>query len=93
VRVTTDPGGVHLTTASGSRDLAVDPDFASARRLTSMARRRDRVEIVLDGDHHGYAVLTATWHRAPLRRTIPLGAALALALSGVPASLQDETAP
>jgi hypothetical protein len=92
VRVATAVDGVHLTTASAARDLAVAPDFISARRLTSMARRRDLVEIVLDGSDHGYGVLTATWHRVPLRRTIPLGAALALALSGVPASLQDERA-
>jgi hypothetical protein len=98
VRTDSVGGGVRLTTASGSVDVGVEPDFVLAERLTGLARRRQLIEVVLTGEPEagarcdGYGVVTATWHRLPRRRRIPLSAALALSMSGVPTHLRVEAA-
>jgi hypothetical protein len=63
--------------------IASRPDAALAHRLTGGLRRVRWVRIT--GSSHGWkAELVGASHRSPVRRAIPLAAALALAADGVP---------
>jgi hypothetical protein len=64
--------------------VAAWPDERTALRVCGLATRVLAVELFgLGGTPR--AELTAVWHRAPHTRTIPVSAALALVMSGVPA--------
>jgi hypothetical protein len=76
--------GVRLRLADGSVLVDDDPDLRSAQRSCRLATRILNVDISVVGSTPT-AELTAVWHRAPHRRPVSVGAALALALSGVPA--------
>jgi hypothetical protein len=79
-------GGSELHLADGRCILVpAVPDQASARRVTSVLRRVDGVRIDLDGTPRA-SVLACT-RRVPGRHPLPLGAALALAGSGVPTAV------
>ena len=80
------PEGVRLVSATRSLVVAVDPDEHLALRLCRLASRILAVE-VHDPDR---AEVTAVWRRVPYTRRIPLSAALALTLSGVPTYLHAD---
>lgn len=73
-----------LTLVGGERcRLAVRPDVAAARRLRDGSLHLGSVSIDLQGDRPTASVLGAARH-LPVRRPIPVTAALALAIAGVP---------
>jgi hypothetical protein len=64
--------------------VAAWPDERAAQRVAGLATRVLAVEL-FDLDGAARAELTAVWHRVPHTRTVSVPAALALAVSGVPA--------
>jgi hypothetical protein len=71
--------------------VAARPDRRLARLVTSDVRHIGWVRLRVDADGGTSAELFATARR-PVRRRLPLGAALALAESGVPTLLVRECA-
>jgi hypothetical protein len=74
--VVLDIGGVHRMVPSW-------PDERRAQRIAGLATRLMQIEL-FDLDTNPRAALTAVWHRIPHTRELPLSAALALTMSGVP---------
>lgn len=80
-------GGVRVEVGSGPVELDHTPDRRAARRLCRLATRIVEVEVrTVRGVAVG-ADVTAVWHRVPHTRPVPVGAALALVLAGVPGYL------
>jgi hypothetical protein len=75
--------GVVLDVAGDPHAVAAWPDERHAERVTRLATRLVAVEL-FDLDTTPRAELTAVWHRVPHTRSLPIGAGLALTLSGVP---------
>jgi hypothetical protein len=75
-----------VVVALGHRQVLVAawPDERAAQRVAGLATRVLAVEL-FDLEGRPSAELTAVWHRVPHTRTVPVAAALALMLSGVPA--------
>ena len=69
--------------------VAAWPDERRAERVTRLATRVIAVEL-FDLDTTPRAELTAVWHRVPHTRAVPVGAGLALTLSGVPTYVVSE---
>ena len=80
--------GVRFDLDGASVVVAGHPDGRRASRTCGLASRILNVELTLGSDPS--AEVVAVWHRAPCARPISVGAALALALAGVPAYLAGE---
>ena len=75
--------GVVLDVAGELQPVAAWPDERRAQRVSRLATRLIAVEY-FDLGTTPRAELTAVWHRVPHTRSVSVGAALALTLSGVP---------
>jgi hypothetical protein len=82
--------GVVLEVAGGPQAVAAWPDERRAQRVTRLATRLISVEF-FDLDSMPRAELTAVWHRVPHTSSVPVGAGLALTLSGVPSYVVRES--
>ena len=82
--------GVVLDVAGEPQAVAAWPDERHAQRVTRLATRIIAVEF-FDLDSMPRAELTAVWHRVPHTRSVPVGAGLALTLSGVPSYVVRES--
>lgn len=70
--------------------LPVVADVAEARRWSATFRRIDRIEITVTARSFS-AVIDGIGHRLPIKRRIPMTAALGLGELGVPMMLRDHT--
>jgi hypothetical protein len=81
--------GVVLDVAGAPQAVAAWPDERRGQRVSRLATRLLEIEF-FDLDTTPRAELTAVWHRVPHTRSVPVGAGLALALSGVPSYVVRE---
>ena len=82
--------GVVLDVAGEPQAVDVWPDERLAQRVTRLATRVVAVEL-FGLESRPRAELTAVWHRVPHTRSLPMSAALALTLGGVPTYVVKET--
>jgi hypothetical protein len=80
--------GARLETTSGVWLVEAEPDDRLALRTCRLATRVLGVRFTAEGGTVRSAEVTAVWHRVPHTRPVPLGAAVALACSGVPAYVE-----
>jgi hypothetical protein len=78
--------------AFGDRRVWIEarPDERRAARACGLATRILQVEFTVLDDARPRANVTAVWHRVPHTRSLPVDAALALTLSGVPSYVFTE---
>ena len=76
--------GVVLDVAGEPQAVEAWPDERLAQRVTRLATRVVAVELFGLESSSPRAELTAVWHRVPHTRSLPMSAALALTLGGVP---------
>ncbi len=81
-------GGVRFDLDGGPVVVAGHLDGRGAGRTCGLASRILSVELTVGAEPS--AEVVAVWHRSPCARPISIGAALALALAGVPAYLAGE---